>query len=219
MVLKCVVVLNSAKNKIIVVLLIALAAEYVVLSGKPAGNQAPVTTNGAPVATSTEKSDVQSGDLKTFTFDTFHGSRDISDPFQFQYPSNWYRDGQFLSPQKVHWYDVYSAKAPIYFDLVSADVFDQTALKYQITTSKRRSPDTTGEIDGKEFKRYDLTDYGSYGGESAGHVKIFVGPTMRIDGSDYTLVFHWEEKPLSEYMGGNDISVFDNMMLSLKFVH
>ncbi len=37
--------------------------------------------------------------------------------------------------------------------------------------------------------------------------------------TDYLLVFHWEEKPLAEYMPGNDIEVFDNMLLTLKFFH
>ena len=55
------------------------------------------------------------------------------------------------------------------------------------------------------------------GGESAGRVKIFVGPKIKIDGQDYILVFHWEEKPLAEYMQGNGIKVFDDMLLSLKF--
>ena len=75
-----------------------------------------------------------------------------------------------------------------------------------------------GKIDGRTFRRYDLTDYGTYGGESAGHVKIFVGPTIKIDGSDYVLVFHWEERPLAQYMPGNNIEVFDNILLSLKFL-
>ena len=63
-----------------------------------------------------------------------------------------------------------------------------------------------------------MIDYGSYGGDSAGRVKIFVGPKIKIDGNDYYLVFHWEEKPLAEYMPGNSIEVFDNMILTLKFL-
>ncbi|MEK7603616.1 MAG: hypothetical protein AAB461_00665, partial [Patescibacteria group bacterium] len=74
-------------------------------------------------------------------------------------------------------------------------------------------------IDGREFKKYDLIDYGSYGGDSAGQVKIFVGPKIKIDGQDYYLVFHWEEMPLAEYVPGNNIDVFDNMLLSLKFFY
>ncbi|MEK7203661.1 MAG: hypothetical protein AAB627_01115 [Patescibacteria group bacterium] len=161
----------------------------------------------------------ESNGYKTFVFDNFHGSGDISDKFQFQYPANWFNDGQYFSPQKIQYYNKFSVKAPIYFDLVLAEIFHLTELQYQIDNSKRRNPDTTGQIDGREFKRYDLIDYGSYGGDSAGRVKIFVGPKIKIDGNDYYLIFHWEEKPLAEYIPGNSIEVFDNMLLTLKFVH
>ena len=157
------------------------------------------------------------GKLKYFIFDSFHGSTDISDKFQFQYPANWFNDGQYFSPQKIQYYNKFNVKAPIYFDLVLAEVFHLTELQYQIDNSKRRNPDSTGMIDGREFKRYDLTDYGSYGGDSAGRVKIFVGPKIKIDDADYYLVFHWEENPLAEYVSGNNIEVFDNMLLTLKF--
>ena len=157
--------------------------------------------------------------LKTFTFDNFHGSSDISDKFKFQYLASWQNDGQYFSPQKIQYYNQFTVKAPIYFDLVLAEIFHLTELQYQIDNSKRKAPDTTGIIDGREFKRYDLIDYGSYGGDSAGRVKIFVGPKIKIDGQDYTLVFHWEERPLAEYVPGNNIGVFDNMLLSLKFFH
>lgn len=161
----------------------------------------------------------QSNELKTFVFDNFHGSTDISDTFQFQYPANWYNEGQYFSPQKIRYYTKYEVLASVYFDLVLADIFDFTELKYQIDNSKRRTKDIIGKIGGKEFKRYDLIDYGTYGGESAGQVKIFVGPKITIDGLDYVLVFHWEERPLSEYMPGNDIEVFDNILLTLTFSH
>ena len=159
-----------------------------------------------------------SGGLKTFTFDSFHGSSDVSDKFQFQYPANWYNDGQYFSPQKIQFYNMFTVKAPIYFDLVLAEIFHLTELQYQIDNSKRRTQDTTGQIDSREFKRYDLIDYGSYGGDSAGRVKIFVGPKIKIDGQDYIPIFHWEERPLSEYMPANNIEVFDNMLLTLKFL-
>ncbi len=158
-------------------------------------------------------------EFKTFVFDNFHGNTDISDKFQFQYPIDWYNEGQYFSPQKIQHYTKYEVKAPIYFDLVLAEIFDFTELKYQIDNSKRRTSDTAGKIDGKEFTRYDLIDYGTYGGESAGQVKIFVGPKIRIDGADYYLVFHWEERPLAENMPGNSIEVFDNMLLTLKFLN
>ena len=154
---------------------------------------------------------------KAFVFDNFHGSTDMSDKFQFQYPANWFNEGQYFSPEKIQYYTKYEVKAPVWFDLVLAEIFNFTELKYQIDNSKRGTPDTVGQIDGRTFKRYNLIDYGTYGGESAGQVKIFVGPAIKIDGTDYILVFHWEERPLAEYTSGNDRAVFDNMLLTLKF--
>ena len=178
-----------------------------------------ITTDDKTAQTVQTAQDNQGGEYKTYVFDNFHGSVDISDKFQFQYPADWYNDNQYFSPQKIQYYTKYEAKAPIWFDLVLADIFNFTELKYQIDNSKRKSPDTTGKVDGREFKRYDLADYGTYGGESAGRVKIFVGPKIKIDGVEYILVFHWEERPLAEYVSGNNIEVFDSMLLTLKFFH
>jgi hypothetical protein len=130
----------------------------------------------------------------------------------------WFNEGQYFSTQKIRYYTKYEVKAPIWFDLVLAEIFDFTELKYQVDNSKRIASDTIGQIDGKDFTKYDLIDYGSYGGDSAGRVKIFVGPKISIDGAEYYLIFHWEEKPLAEDMSGNNIEVFDNMILSLKFL-
>ena len=96
--------------------------------------------------------------FRTFTFDEFHGSKNISDKFTFQYPSDWYNEGQYWSSQKIEYYDLYSVKASFYFDLILSSIFDQTEFKNQINVSKRKSPDSHGKIDGKEFKRYDLID-------------------------------------------------------------
>ena len=196
-------------KKIAIVLFIAIVAVagYFIFIKKQIEN--PGTTNNISQ---------ESKGLKTFTFDNFHGSADISDKFKFQYPASWHNEGQYFGPQKIQYYNKFNVKAPIYFDLVLAEIFHLTELQYQIDNSKKRVPDTTGQIDGREFKRYDLIDYGSYGGDSAGRVKIFVGPKIKIDGQEYALVFHWEEKPLAEYMSGNNIDVFDNMLLTLKFI-
>ena len=155
--------------------------------------------------------------VKTFIFDNYHSITDISSPFQFNYPSTIYNEGQYFSPQKIERYDLYSVKAPIYFDLVLASIFPQTELKYQIDTSKRKTPDKEGLIDGMNFKRYDLIDYGSYGGESAGHVIVYIGPQISISGIPYYLVFHWEEKPLTATIVGNDPEIFETMVHSLTF--
>ena len=184
-------------------------------SSLPALITADVVATPRPASGDNKKKD----GLETFTFDNFHGSTDISDKFTFQYPANWYNDGQYFSPQKIQNYNLFTVMAPIYFDLVLAEIFHLTELQYQIDNSKRRNPDSTGQIDGREFKRYDLIDYGSYGGDSAGRVKIFVGPKIKIDDQEYYLVFHWEENPLAEYMIDNNIEVFDNMLLTLRFFH
>ncbi|MDP3697459.1 MAG: hypothetical protein Q8R55_05585 [Candidatus Taylorbacteria bacterium] len=194
---------------------VAGSGYFIFYQKQPENSQLSASLPG-PVESSKAK-DEGSG-YRTFVFDNFHGSTAISDKFQFQYPKNWYSNGQYFSPQKIQFYDLYSVKAPVYFDLILADIFNLTEFKYQIDNSKRRSPDTVGQIDGREFKKYDLIDYGTYGGESAGRVKIFVGPKIKIDGQGYFLVFHWEEKPLTEEIPGNNIDVFDNMLLTLKFL-
>lgn len=205
---------NSKKVVVVSSFLIVVAvAGYFIFSKKQVEN----SQLSAPQPT--DKREQESGGFKTFTFDSFHGSADISDKFKFQYPANWFNNSQYFSPQKIQYYNRLNAKAPIYFDLVLAEIFHLTELQYQIDNSKRRAPDTIGQIDGREFKKYDLIDYGSYGGDSAGRVKIFVGPKIKIDGQDYYLIFHWEEKPLAEYVPGNDIEVFDSMLLTLKFFH
>jgi len=178
-------------------------------------DQAVFESTPLPISSSVESREKDG--LRTFVFDSFHGSTNISDKFQFQYPADWYNDGQYFSPVKIQYYNQFTARAPIYFDLVLDEIFNLTELQYKIDNSKRRSPDTTGIIDGKEFRRYDLIDYGSYGGESAGRIKIFVGPKIKIDGADYYLIFHWEERPLAESMLGNSIEIFDSMLLTLKF--
>jgi len=219
--------MHSFRKIIIILILLALiaGAGYFIFIKKGLGDNNKSDNNIAAVQLSSE-SDFENNEnqenspetLKTFIFDNFHGSTDISDKFQFQYPANWYNEDQYFSPQKIQYYTKYEVKAPIYFDLVLAEIFHLTELNYQIENSKKKSPDTTGQIDGREFKRYDLVDYGSYGGDSAGRVKIFVGPKIKIDGQDYILVFHWEEKPLAEYMPDNSVDVFDNMLLTLKFL-
>lgn len=209
------------KISISLLFLVIIIFGYFIFIKKQSGNsQVPALIAPSVIFTSqpVNNNDQASDGLKTYIFNNFHGSTNISDKFQFQYPANWYNEGQYFSPQKIQFYDLYSVKAPIYFDLILAEIFEQTELKYQIDNSKRKSLDTTGQIDGEDFQRYDLIDYGSYGGDSAGHIKIFVGPKIKIDSNDYFLVFHWEEKPLAEYMAGNNVEVFDNMLLTFKFL-
>jgi hypothetical protein len=203
---------------LILIILLAVISGYFIFSGNQSKDKIPeISSPVVPAGADHQSGTPAEPGHKKFVFNNFHGSTDISDKFEFQYPENWHNDGQYFSPQRVEHYTLFTAKAPVFFDLILAEVFNQTEFYYQIETSKRKNPDTTGMLDGREFKKYDLIDYGSYGGESAGWVKIFVGPKIKIDGKDYYLVFHWEEKPLAEYMAGNSVEVFDNMMLTLKF--
>lgn len=164
-----------------------------------------------------ETKEEEYSDAKTFIFDAFHGSTNISSNFQFLYPMNWQNDGQYFSPEKIEYYSLYNVKAPVFFDLIRADIFNDTELKYQIDQSKRKSKDSIVKISGVDFKKYDLIDYGSYGGESAGRVIIYIGPKIIIDAIPYFLVFHWEERPLTVNISGNHPEIFERMVLSLKF--
>lgn len=214
-------VMNKDFKKIATVLLfvtLITTAGYLAFFRKHPGND-QLSFLALIMPNPTENSNQENKEFKTFTFENFHGSSDISDKFRFHYPASWHNKGQYFSPQPILFYNLFTVKAPIYFDLILADIFNQTELSFQIDVSKRKSPDTTGQIDGIDFKKYDLIDYGTYGGESAGRVKIFVGPKIEIDSRYYYLVFHWEEKPLAEYMPGNNIGVFDDMLLTLKFFH
>ena len=214
-------------NIIIGILILVILGLVIYIADKPddlAQNGSAQNSTSTPdfvvPGNSSENTSVQEeySDAKTFTFDNFHGSTNIEGKFKFLYPKNWQNEGQYFSPQKIEYYDLYSVKAPAYFDLIRADIFTQTEFKYQIDKSRRRSPDTVGKIDGRDFKKYDLIDYGSYGGESAGRVIIYVGPKINIDGIQYYLVFHFEEKPLTAVISGNDPEIFERMVLSLKFI-
>lgn len=158
------------------------------------------------------------GEFKTYTFNQFHGEKVEGGGFTFQYPSSWHNNGQYFSPRKIKYYDNLSVDAPVYFDLVDKELFGSSDIKYQITTDKRRSSDTTLKIGGVTFKRYDLIDYGSSGGESSGRVIIYLGPRLSFNGGDYYLVFHWEESPLTIALPGNDPEIFEFMVSSLKFI-
>lgn len=182
------------------------------------------------ISTSTKNTDIsiqpdtskqtqdQYSDAKTYVFDNFHGNKNVDIKFKFLYPNSWVNDGQYFSPQNISYYDMFSSDAPVYFDLVKVDTYEQTELKYQIDKSKRKSPDSVGKIDGKDFKRYDLIDYGTYGGDSAGRVIIYFGPKIKVDSTYYYLVFHWEERPLSTYVPGNNPEIYERIVNSLKFL-
>ena len=155
---------------------------------------------------------------KTFIFNNFHGEEVIGGGFKFEYPANWHNNGQYFSPQKIEYYDLASVDAPIYFDLISENIFESSDLRYQIATDKKNQPDVILTIDGKKFRKFDLIDYGSSGGESTGRVIIYLGPIVSFNDRSYYLVFRWEEKPLTLYIPGNDSKIFENMVATLRFM-
>ena len=158
-----------------------------------------------------------SSSTKTFIFDSFHGEKIEGGGFQFEYPANWNNNGQYFSPIPVKYYDLVSVDAPVYFDLISTLLFETSDIKYQISNDKRAAPDAVVKIDNKTFRKYDLIDYGSSGGESTGRVIIYLGPQVSFNGDDYYLVFRWEENPLTSYIPGNDPVIFEKIVSSLKF--
>ncbi|MFH1112046.1 MAG: hypothetical protein V1712_03170 [Patescibacteria group bacterium] len=138
--------------------------------------------------------------------------------FEFKYPANWYNDGQYFSPQKIEYYEIGSVNAPVYYTLLSINEFNSSNLKYEIANNKRNKPDSIIKIAGKDFKKYDLVDYGRYEGGSAGRVLIFLSPELSIGGVNYYLAFHWEEKPALKTIQNNDPTIFEKIISTLTFV-
>lgn len=173
-------------------------------------------SSAEPLATPVENPG--NSEYKTFVFKSFHGADLGGGVFEFEYPANWQNDGQYFSPTKIKFYDIFSVDAPVYFDLISTNIFETSDIKYQIANNKRSSSDSTVKIDGKTFRKYDLADYGSSGGESTGRVIIYFGPKISFGGDDYYLIFHWEENPLTIFIPENDPEVFEEMVSTLKFL-
>lgn len=169
------------------------------------------------IASTSPKNEIDAQGNKTFVFNAFHGSSDISDKFSFKYPAVWNNDGYYFSPERIEYYDQNNVRAAFYFDLIQESIFPQSDIKYQIDNSKRKSPDMVGKLDGRDFKKYDLIDYGSYGGSSAGRVIIYLGPKIKIDGAMYYLVFHWEEMPFLSSIPANSSDVFEKVVSSIDF--
>lgn len=211
------------KIKDIVIIILALFILVLLFFISQKNSPVIKNDNGNFASSSTEfmisdtNKDKNYSDVNVFEFNDFHGSKNISRRFKFFYPKQYLNDGNYFSPQKIEYYDLYSVSAPIYFDLIRSDIFNDTEFKYQIDQSKRKSPDKTVKIDNQDFKKYDLIDYGTYGGDSAGRVIVYVGPKIKIDDIDYTLVFHYEEKPLTLNIQGNDPRTFEQMVESIKF--
>ena len=93
------------KNLIILILIFVVIAMggYLIVNNK----------NLEINSSTTPSSPADNNGFKTFTFDSFHGRTNVSDKFQFQYPATWYNEGQYFSPEKIKYYDLYSVKAPL----------------------------------------------------------------------------------------------------------
>ena len=203
---------------IIIMLIVTIGHSFRGKKNQPSGALIDKSIELSAEPTTTPDEGADDSGQKTFVFKSFHGADLGGGGFTFQYPANWHNDSQYFSPIPIKYYDLVSVDAPVYFDLISTLLFDTSGLKYQIAEDKRKSADSRVKIDGKTFDRYDLIDYGSSGGESTGRVIIYLGPEIGFGGDKYYLVFRWEENPLTVYVPGNDLQVFENMVLSLKFL-
>lgn len=210
--------MNKSILYIIIVLLLGIVFFQYSNQNKSKVPEVSTINSSTTTARVVKENKEEYADVRTFVFDDFHGHKNINKKFKFFYPANWNNDGQYFSPEKIEYYNLYNVKAPIYFDLMRVEIFEQTEFFYQINNSKRKSPDKNIQIDNNTFKKYDLIDYGSYGGESAGRVIIYVGPKIKINGYDYYLVFRWEEKPLTITILKNDARTFEQIVESIKFI-
>ena len=220
----------SGKSRdVIYILIIAMLIAVVGYSLRDKKNQSGGALINQAVESPSESVSASTGEIippaqtgnsekKTFVFDNFHGADLDGGVFKFEYPASWHNDGHYFSPIRIKYYDMASVDAPVYFDLISKTLFETSDVQYQIANDKRRVPDATVKIDGKTFRKYDLIDYGSSGGESTGRVIIYLGPQISFGGEDYYLVFRWEENPLTTYIPGNAPDIFEKMVLSLRFL-
>lgn len=205
---------------VIAILIIAVGYFAMDKKGQPAGpTSSPSQTDSLPYTNSLSPEltpeDIGQTGLKTYHFNNFHGENVFGGGFEFQYPANWYNNSQYFSPQKIKYYDIVSVDAPVYYDLVSKDLFDTSDIKYQLTNDKRNKPDTNIKIDGKNFMKYDLFDYNGEG--NSDRVIIYLGPQISFNGDSYYLAFRWEERPLAIDVPGNDPTTFEKIVGSLKF--
>ncbi len=135
--------------------------------------------------------------------------------FEFKYPKDWFLDGNNLSPQKIEYYAIGSNNAPISF-IRASNIRD--VIGYSLDNDERKNPDSTFKINNKEFKKYDLIDYGRYEGTSAGNVIFIVSPLISFNDQEYHLIFEWEERPSIINITGNNIDDFLEIISTIKFL-
>jgi len=150
--------------------------------------------------------------------------------FEFKYPKGWFLNNGRLSPQKIEDYEIGSDNAPIHFGVYTQnqdiflnspggpakpEILDFGNYNYQITNSKRNNPDSSVDINGVVFKRYDLADYGRYEGSSAGNIILLVGP--KIKNQETFVVFEWEQFPGGKTLSSNKSQDYIDIASTLKF--
>lgn len=167
-----------------------------------------IITNQTIITPSTSSTSA-TRDWKTYTDDQFKMS--------FKYPSNWTNEDRYFSPAAIKSLTIGTVNAPVYYEFVLASDFNSSSFKYEINNDKRKAADTITTIDGKNFQKYDLIDYGKYEGESAGRVLMYLIPISTSNGKSYYLVFHWEEMPALQTIAGNDPKIFEEIVSTLKF--
>lgn len=147
--------------------------------------------------------------------------------YEIKYPKGWFLDNGRLSSQKIENYEIGSDNAPVHFGVCTQneDVFDSTNkpdicnfdyYEYQIKNLKRNRPDSSLEINGLAFKRYDLIDDGRYEGDNAGNVILLVGPKMK--NQDLLVVFEWQQFPGTQTLKSNQPQDFIDISSTFKFI-
>lgn len=137
--------------------------------------------------------------------------------FEFKYPPTWQRDGWYFSPQKIEVYESGSILAPVRLEVINASGLNEGNIAYQIKNSKRKSQDTIININGIEFSRYDLEDYGRYEGDSAGRVLIYRSSGLNSPKGRIHIIFEWQEKPSGSEVKGNNAAIFEQVLSTFKF--
>jgi hypothetical protein len=159
------------------------------------------------------------------------------DGLTYKFPDNWFGgDFAYLNPVEIEYFDKEkygrepNTAAIGVYDLVEDDSpalkeANYMTLPYsqylkKIENSRRNTDDATLDIDGKVFRKYDLTDYKEYNGRSYGNVLIFLSPLLINDqGRKINVAFEWHEFPGGQKIEGNSKDIFLKIISTIKFTH
>lgn len=135
---------------------------------------------------------------------------------QFQYPQGWLNENNLLSPQPIVYYEIGSDNAPISYSIIAEDKLGDSGVMREASSDERYSPDSWVTISGSLFKKYDLIDRGSYEGESAGRVVIYLSPRLYLPEGRSYLSVRWEEKPGLQVVQGSNPEIFEEIVSTIK---